>query len=47
MYMCTCCSLGNLVVAVYFKGEETEIQIDCLSIKQLIDSVDSFPIFKN
>lgn len=47
MYMCTCCSLDNLVVVLYFKGEETEIQIDFLSIKQLIDSVDSFPIFKN
>ena len=45
--MYICCFLDNLVVALYFKGEETDIQIDFFNTNQLIDSVDSFPIFKN
>ena len=42
--VCTCYSLDNLVIFLYFKEEETETQIDFLNIRQLIDGVDIFPL---
>ena len=40
--------IKSFIAAIsFFMPKETEIQIDFFNIKQLIDSVDSFPIVKN